>query len=139
VQALYRKYKAVGFRDAPDITASELIALRGRANPVLVDVREPREVEVSIIPGAIPKQEFEENRNLYAGRPVVVYCTIGWRSGLYASRLRREGADALNLVGGVLGWAHAGEDFFDGEDATRSLHVYGPTWNLAPDGYSTEW
>jgi rhodanese-related sulfurtransferase len=83
--------------------------------------------------------EFEEHRARYDARQVAAYCTIGWSSGVYAAKLRRNDVEAFNLVSGVIGWAHAGGEFADSNGSTRNIHVYGISWDLAPAGSATVW
>ncbi len=128
------------FPGVPEVSAEELAELLRTGDVVLVDVREDDERRVSTIPGALSKAELERDAESYRGRRVVTYCTIGYRSGLYAAELRRRGFDAWNLSGSVLAWTHAGGPLVD-EDGreTRRVHVYGAKWNLAADGYETLW
>ncbi len=112
--------------------------LKSRDDVVLVDVRPAEERSISMIPGAISREDFEASAEEYAGKPVATYCTIGYRSGEYAEALRARGVDSYNLEGSILGWIHAGEAVVDetGEPVKR-LHVYGATWDLAPTDYET--
>jgi rhodanese-related sulfurtransferase len=102
---------------------------------VLVDVREPHERRVSMLPGAISQQEFERDSARYRSWVVVPYCTIGVRSGLYTRALRQQGFEARNLAGSALAWAHAGQMFEADGKPTRRVHVYDADWNLLPRGY----
>ncbi|NOY62801.1 MAG: rhodanese-like domain-containing protein, partial [Gammaproteobacteria bacterium] len=88
---LYTAYRQADFPSAPDISVAELLKLQQRETVVLVDVREPREVAVSIIPEAISRDRYEQRRAEFRDRTVVIYCTIGYRSGLYVKQIRREG------------------------------------------------
>lgn len=74
---------------------------------VVVDVRSEAEVAISVIPGAITKEEFETNRQKYAGRTVVPYCAVGGRSARYAAKLAEEGVPVKNYKGSILAWATA--------------------------------
>jgi len=131
----YGGMKRVLFPGQPEISVAEWVA-RPRGRPaVLVDVREPQERQVSMLPGAISRQDFERNRARYRSWVVVPYCTIGLRSGLYTRELRRRGFAARNLAGGVLAWAHAGLPFEAEGQATRRVHVHSADWNLLPRGY----
>jgi len=139
MNALYQKSK-LQFPEAPEISAEELMERMKKETVVLVDNREEDERAVSMLPGAISVQEFEDTIASYSGTTVVVYCTIGERSGHYTKKLRKQDIDAYNLKGGVLAWAHAGGTFVDGQGNTTNLvHVYGPRWNLLPDGYEAVW
>lgn len=127
-------------RDAPWVTVEDYLADGQRDRIVLVDNRAARERAVSYIPGSITRAEFERDAGQYRDRPVVVYCTVGCRSGRYATKLRKRGFDARNLGGGVLAWAFADQRFIgpDGAD-TRRVHVYGRRWNALPDGFEPVW
>ncbi|QDT07580.1 hypothetical protein K227x_60080 [Rubripirellula lacrimiformis] len=96
-----------------------------QADFVLVDVRSDAEVNVSIIPGAITKSDFEKHRDRYTGRTVIPYCTIGGRSGRYANQLLQEGAKVKNFKGSILEWVKAEMPVvtLDGKP-TRRVHIY---------------
>lgn len=138
IEAMYKRYRG-SFPDVPEITVAELLRIKAKQAVVLIDVREAEERAVSIIPGAITPAQFEARPDHYAGKPLVAYCTIGYRSGLYAQRLRRRGLRAFNLRGGILLWTHAGQPVVHDGKPVRRLHVYGRRWNLAPAGYRSEW
>ena len=130
---------AAGWPQLPRVNAAALHAGTLR-EPVLVDCREAFEQDVSVLPGAVLQSDYEvqlaADPAAFVDRPVVVYCTIGYRSGEYAAALRQRGVDAYNLHGGVLEWAHAGGDFVTPHGTpTRSVHVYGRRWSLLPEGY----
>ena len=127
------------FKEVPEITAEELLSRIGRDDLVLVDVREPQEQEISMLPGAITSQDFDQNRLAYHGKTVVTYCTIGHRSGLYAQKLFATGCDVLNLKGAILSWTHAGGELVDADGPTKRVHVYNPKANLIAQGYEPVW
>lgn len=133
IESMYRGYERE-FPQVPDVLPSELLAATNKT-ALLVDVRSPAEQAVSMIPGAVTRRDFERDVHQYKGRPVVTYCTIGYRSGLYAETLRKKGWDVRNLRGSILGWVHAGGKVVNKEGKTRTVHVYGPAWSLLPDGY----
>ncbi|MBD3392960.1 MAG: hypothetical protein GF418_12715 [Chitinivibrionales bacterium] len=136
---MYYEYKVEAFADVADITVETLLEGPAEMGYVLLDAREKEEREVSMIPGAISRHEFESNRRRYKDSTVVVYCTIGYRSGVYAKKLKRKGFRVYNLVGGVLAWAHAGREFVNDSISTRRVHVYGKKWDLAPMDYEATW
>jgi len=138
INDLYRKYKR-SFPDVPDVSVKELIAMKEKKDVVLVDRRKKKEQEVSMLPGAITAREFEENIERYRDKTIVVYCTIGSRSGHYARDLVEEGLIAYNLRGSILAWIHAGQKLVSDGKETRRVHVYGRRWNLAPEGYEAVW
>ncbi|HEY2815265.1 MAG TPA: MBL fold metallo-hydrolase [Acidimicrobiales bacterium] len=90
-------------RQASRVTADDI---DGR---VLVDVRNPGETQLGIIPGArtIPLARLaSELVSLDPEDPVVVYCAGGYRSSVAASLLRSRGfADVADIIGGYGAWA----------------------------------
>ena len=129
-------------RRYPDVNTISATALRERlpgGDTVLVDVRSPAERAVSTLPGAITPEEFEEQLDEIGDCTVVAYCTVGARSSAYARRMGRRGVPVLNLEGRLLAWTHAGGDLASGSGETRKVHVFGPKWNLAADGYEGVW
>jgi rhodanese-related sulfurtransferase len=131
----YGGLKRLLFPGQPEISVAEWLARPKDRPAVLVDVREPHERRVSMLPGAITKEDFERDGARYRSWLVVPYCTIGLRSGLYTRELRGRGFKVRNLAGSALAWAHAGLPFEAGGKATRRVHVFNPDWNLLPRGY----
>lgn len=99
VSRLFRRSKV------ETISTGELQALLAeRDSPVvLIDVRSRSEQAVSKIPGAVTLQEYESGDGSYLNQSVVVYCTMGGRSYLYARKLVTAGIDAKNYRDGILG------------------------------------
>ena len=92
-----------------EVSPAELAErLRAPQGPVLLDVREPWEVEISRLPSArhIPMNELPGALDsLERSRETVVYCHHGTRSGLVAQWLRQQGFRARNLTGGIDRWS----------------------------------
>ena len=123
---------------APSVTALEIQDLlndeKNADQFVIVDVRSKAETDVSMIPGALTKSEFESTAQEHDGKTVIVYCTIGVRSGEYAASLNEKGWDALNYEGSILDWC--GNNFpltLDGVQ-TNQVHTYS-RWYSAPENY----
>lgn len=137
IEALYQKL-ARNFSEVPEITVEELQQLPKEA-VVLVDVRPLKERVVSTIPGAISTEEFEANLHSYRQYPIVVYCTIGYRSGYYAQKMAQEDLDIYNLRGSLLAWSHIDGKLTNRFGDTKQIHVYSKKWQLAADGYEAMW
>ncbi len=136
LEGRYQTLRLMQFAEVPDITPNQVQVWRAAGRPlVLVDVREPRERQVSTLPGAISQEEFEADPQRYRSSLVVPYCTIGLRSGLYGQQLQQQGFQVRNLAGSALAWAHADLLFEHQGQPTRRLHVYSPDWNMLPRGY----
>lgn len=90
-----------------DVGALAGLIDEGKA-PVVLDVREPWEVALGTIEGAlaIPLGELPEKVSaIPADTPVVVLCHHGMRSAQAAGWLRRQGIAATNLRGGIDAWS----------------------------------
>ena len=102
---------------------------------VLVDVRSKAETDVSIIPNAITREEFERTYDEYQGKTVIVYCTVGYRSGIYTQELRNHGWNAVNYKGSILDWCnHHLPVVTQGGKRTEKVHTYSSDYQV-PAGY----
>jgi len=79
----------------------------GDRSVVVIDVRSESEQAVSKISGAITRREYEANPGSFATKDIVVYCTVGGRSYLYARKLVAAGIGAKNYRDGILRWCRA--------------------------------
>lgn len=84
----------------------------GRSAPLILDVRTEEEFIVSHLPDARrvdPDAEgFELKDLINTGRPMVVYCSVGYRSSALAEQLRRAGSsNVFNLEGSIFAWANS--------------------------------
>ncbi len=127
------------FPELKDITVEQFLDLRDKEKFVLIDVRAPEEREISIIPGAITPEVFEENQNQYEGHTAVTYCTAGYRSGKFAQKLEERNLPVRNLMGGVIAWALAGQKFQDSGGDCKRVHVFNKTWNILSEEYEAVW
>ena len=94
----------------PSITPAELHAeLRGANPPTIVDVREPYELRVSSLPGAIhiPLAELLDRMDsLDRNADLVIMCRVGGRSAHAVGILQQLGFTKVrNLTSGINGWA----------------------------------
>ncbi|GAB4525615.1 MAG: molybdopterin-synthase adenylyltransferase MoeB [Anaerolineales bacterium] len=103
-----------------DITPDELAARLGDGNaPLLLDVREPHELEISALEGAvnIPLGQLAARLpELDSAREMVVFCKAGTRSARALELLVSAGFRRVkNLQGGINAWA---------EDINPDLPIY---------------
>jgi rhodanese-related sulfurtransferase len=128
------------YPDVSWITLSDFLSRDDRDEWIILDVRSPEERAVSLIPGALSADVFEEFSSSYVNKNILVYCTVGCRSAQYAVKLRDRGFKVYDLWGGVLAWALHGKTFVDTDGRpTRKVHVFGSRWNLLPDNYEAVW
>jgi rhodanese-related sulfurtransferase len=96
---------------------------------VLVDVREEKEQKVSMLPGAITEAQLLRSPEKYGDRILIGYCTISYRSGKLAQKLKSMGLSMLNLRGGLLAWVH------DGGKSDQN----GETWRISSTAENGTW
>jgi len=140
-EVVYRMYQEYQDKDFPRVTSmspGEGMALLKVQRVVFVDVRKSDEMEVSTLPGAISQKQYKDNSDSYRDKSIVVYCTVGQRSGLFARELAADGIIVFNLEGGILAWTLEGGKVYDADGEVKRIHVYGDKWDYAPDGYETE-
>jgi rhodanese-related sulfurtransferase len=97
----------------------------------LYDTRTRQEFDVSHIPGAIWIGENDTlSYNAEGTLPVVVYCSIGYRSGKAGERLLQAGYPRVyNLNGGIFHWVNSGRKVVNNKGVTTdSIHGYSPLW-----------
>ena len=138
VEDMYNGYKKE-FPDVRDLSPQKAMILTAERKAVLIDIREPREQQVSMLPGAVTEKEFMNDPAKYKDAVKIAYCTISYRSGKFAQKLQKKGIPVYNLRGGILAWVHDGGKVYDQNGETRRVHVYGRKWNLAPKLYQVVW
>jgi len=134
VRQLYEKEK-IEFQEVEEISPTSAQDLYAQGAAVFIDVRTPEEQMVSMLPGAVTEKDLEDTPSILQGKTAVAYCTIGYRSGLYAADKSREGIRVLNAQGGILAWVLSGGKVYHNGTETKQVHVYGEEWNYLPDGY----
>ncbi|TPW20014.1 MAG: adenylyltransferase and sulfurtransferase [Elusimicrobia bacterium] len=92
-----------------EITVEELKARMAAGGVVVVDVREPHELEICRIAGTvhIPLGEIPDRyKELDPAAEILVHCRSGARSAKAVKFLREQGyPKAVNVAGGILAWA----------------------------------
>jgi sodium/bile acid cotransporter 7 len=129
------------------IKAWELMKIYEDTNVILIDVRKPEEQAVSMIPGSLSPVEFTGKFRTplsLSDKLIVTYCTIGYRSGIYAKELMAKKLIVRNLEGGLLAWSHNKGLFIkkgkDGKsESTKEVHVYSKEWNFLHPDYKAKW
>jgi rhodanese-related sulfurtransferase len=110
-------------------------SLYGRENKFLIlDAREPGEFKVSHLPGAIScgYDKFSMNSldSVAKDQPIMVYCSIGYRSERIAEKLKKQGfTQVYNLYGSIFEWGNRGYPLVDAlGQPTQKLHTYNQLW-----------
>lgn len=105
----------------------------GRPAPVLFDVRREEEFRVSHLtgarrldPGANPP---ELPPDVDTTTPIVLYCSVGYRSSRMAQRLQDLGySEVWNLEGSIFEWANAGHPVERDGEPVEEVHPYDAIW-----------
>ena len=93
---------------APLVDAPEAARRFHAKEALLLDVREPSELRVASVAGAlhVPMREVPARLDdLPRDRPILVLCHHGGRSQVVADWLAANGFDAANVAGGIDAWA----------------------------------
>lgn len=123
---------AAEFPDVSTLRTAELAAWLDdpkRDSPILLDVREPEEYAVSHLPGARRVDPDADAAKLLASlapqRPIILYCSIGYRSSKLAKELLIVGAtDVRNLSGSIFQWANEGRPIESDGKPAHQVHPY---------------
>lgn len=93
----------------PEVSVSEAIRLVTNGSAILLDVREIDEWTAGHAEAShhVPLSSLELS-TVPIGRPLVVICRSGNRSGQATRRLTVAGVDAANVVGGMREWEACG-------------------------------
>ena len=123
------------FPEIPDMDPRQAMRQAEKRKTVFIDVRESEEQQVSMLPDAITDKAYLENPDKYKDHVKIAYCTIAYRSGKFAQKLKDRGITIINMRGGILAWIHDGGKVYDEHGQTKRIHVYGRKWDLAPQEY----
>ena len=119
--------------DVPIISVQDALAKRNIAT--FLDAREIEEYQVSHLPNAIyigyDDFDIEDVSNIDKNKPVIVYCSIGYRSEKISKKLKAAGfSDVKNLYGSIFEWVNQGYEIMNRNDvATDSIHTYNRSWS----------
>ena len=137
------------FPTVPQLSTTNLsqwLADTNRVQPVLLDIRTVPEFLVSHLRGA---WQVDTAGSLTAvlnkiptNRPVVVYCSVGYRSSEYATKMMKEGfTNVMNLEGSIFQWANEGRPLFAEGKPASLVHPYNGRFGklLKPELRPAKW
>lgn len=116
----------------PFITADSLH--HNLSKYTILDARESGEYAVSHIKNAIHVgyENFSLKKTIQEipkEKPVVIYCSIGYRSEKIGEQLQKKGYKVFNLYGGIFHWANKGLLLVDSNGhSTQKIHGYSEEW-----------
>jgi len=126
----------------PTISVEQLKAME---DVFIADAREEEEYQVSHIPTAqyVGHKDFDVERLAGADKdtPIVVYCSVGYRSEKIGEQLQEMGyTEVYNLYGSIFEWVNQGNLVVDALDNTTDrVHTYNKKWSQwLDDGKAVE-
>lgn len=117
-----------------DVREIGAVAAQKDSATVFLDARERKEFDVSHIKGAdwVGYDDFDLSRlkNIPKEQPIIVYCSVGYRSEKVAGKLEAAGyIDVQNMVGGIFEWKNRGFEVVDPSGKkTERVHAYNKVW-----------
>lgn len=106
-----------------------------RDGAILLDARQADEYSVSHIAGAerVGYRDFDLasiESSYDVNDTIIVYCSVGYRSGKVAEKLQKAGyRHVYNLKGGLFSWANEDRELVDeSKQATTRVHGYNKKW-----------
>ncbi len=103
------------------------------APPLLWDVRTTAEYAVSHLPSAdlVAGDAIAacRSRGLSPETPIVVYCSVGYRSAAIAAQLQAAGfQNVFNLEGSIFEWANQHRPIYANGQMVQQVHPYNRCW-----------
>jgi rhodanese-related sulfurtransferase len=123
------------FPTVPQITTTyfnQWLLNPAKPQPMVLDARSEAEYAFSHLPTSVlidPVMPKLELIIVSRDTPIVIYCSIGYRSAKVAQQLQQVGfSHVLNLCGGIFQWANEGRPIFRDEHPTQLVHPYNAMW-----------
>lgn len=110
----------------------------------ILDAREKEEYATSHIPGAqyigYDDLDFTALEGIPKDKPIVVYCSIGYRSEKVGEKLLDRGfMNVQNLYGSIFEWSNRGFPVYnDKGQVTTKVHTYNKRWSKWVDNPKVE-
>ena len=111
---------------------------------ILIDARGMEEFRVSHISGSrnIPydKDPLKHLTDIKPDSPIVVYCSVGYRSSILAKKLQDMGfTKVYNLEGSIFKWANEDRPLAQNQTIVYKVHPYNAHWgNLLERKYHVD-
>ncbi|WP_199312436.1 rhodanese-like domain-containing protein [Phormidium tenue] len=124
------------FPEVPTLTTQQLADWLSQArapSPILLDVRRDDEFAVSHLPEAHCAASLEAALalGLDRDRPIVAYCSVGYRSARLVEQLQGLGyTEVYNLAGSIFKWANEGRSLASQSEPAPRVHPYNASWGI---------
>ena len=103
--------------------------------PLLLDARTEAEYRVSHLKNAyiVPDrlEDLADLEGVSYSTPIVVYCSVGYRSAAIACRLKSLGyQNVLNLSGSIFQWVNENRSVYRQDKSVNQVHPYNHLWQF---------
>ena len=121
-------------KTVPLITYKQVNKLeKEQKNIIYLDARELKEYKISHIKNAIyvgyNKFDKKTVKNIPKNSIIVIYCSVGYRSGVIGKKLRNMGfTSVFNLYGGLFSWINNGNPVYSKSKLVTKVHPYNTKW-----------
>ena len=131
LEYIHKEFPEVRHLSTQDL--AQWVADHKRKPPLIFDTREENEYAVSHLPDAQylnPNSNFvSEIKRVEKNAPIVVYCSVGYRSSVVARKLRKLGyTNVFNLEGSIFKWANEDRIVVRNGKSIREVHPYDEHW-----------
>ena len=98
--------------------------------PLIIDARSQAEYAVSHIKSALHiEPNMVQLSEISLNNPILVYCSIGYRSAELAQKLQQKGFEnVFNLSGGIFQWVNQENPIFQNTHQVEIVHPYNLIW-----------
>ncbi len=130
-----KKINSLLSHTVPLIHQNELKERLDKEHLVLLDTRTSKEFNVSHLENAgfIDYENFrpEMVEDLDKDEPIVLYCSVGYRSEKIGEKLQELGfKNVYNLYGGIFDWKNNNNDVVNTQNIpTDTVHTYNKNWS----------
>lgn len=128
------------FHGVKNLSIQEAAELTDKEALLILDVRQREEFEVSHLKGAVLVDDIDFE-SLKTDQPILLYCTVGFRSTELGTTLTNKGFSHIyNLDGGLISWKNQGQPVYNlREQPTDSVHIYSGLFGfLLTDGQAVK-
>ena len=134
-QAYVLFLKGIYSGSVPLISPEELQKKVQTTQLVLLDTRSEKEYSVSHLEGALlvdyAQFEVRQLQAIPKHTPIVVYCSVGYRSERVGEKLQAAGyTDVQNLYGGLFEWVNQGRPVYAAHGKTNKVHGHSRSWGM---------
>lgn len=136
----YRTMLKGMYKNTVPLMSVQEAATCNKAVYVFLDAREKKEYNVSHLQNAlwVGYDDFTPARvsAIPKNTPIVVYCSVGYRSERIGEQLLAQGyTQVYNLYGGIFEWVNQREAVVDNQNQNiKKVHAYSKTWGIWVSG-----